>query len=70
MGLPGCTVTAVAVHHRKLRRFGDHRPVNLLHVCRACHSAIHADILTSYDFGLLVRSTLDPADVEIRRRLL
>lgn len=54
------------MHHRLLRRHGDHRPINLLHVCHACHTAIHADPDWAYDHGYLVRSWQRPDDIEIR----
>lgn len=63
-----CSGTAQHIHHRKLRRFGDHRPVNLLHVCQVCHTAIHARPADSYAAGFLVRGTADPADVPVASR--
>jgi hypothetical protein len=55
---------AAHVHHRKLRRFGDHTLINLLHVCLECHNTIHANPTDSYDRGLLVHSFVeDPADI-------
>lgn len=56
----GCTGAAAHVHHRKLRRFGDHRPVNLLDVCHVCHDYIHGHVRWAYDHGWLVRSHDDP----------
>lgn len=52
-------------HHRKLRRFNDHRPVNLLAVCFRCHDWIHTHVNLSYRNGYLVRSHDDPAKVKI-----
>lgn len=52
-------------HHRKLRRFKDHRPVNLIAVCFACHEYIHHHVLEANARGYLVWSWLDPADIPI-----
>lgn len=65
--LSGCSERAVHFHHRKLRRFGDHRDVNCLHLCLWHHEAIHANPGKSYLLGWLVRSTLDPAVVPVKR---
>lgn len=54
------------LHHRKLRRHGDHRIVNALHVCDDCHRKIHAAPSWSYSRGFIVRAHLDPADVPVR----
>jgi 5-methylcytosine-specific restriction endonuclease McrA len=57
------------IHHRKLRsQGGEHTEANLLYVHNYCHEAIHSSKLSgvAYDFGLLVRSWLDPADVPVR----
>lgn len=61
----GCTGIGQQRHHRKLRRFGDHSEQNLLLVCDTCHLAIHAFPERSYGRGLLVRSTADPATIEV-----
>ena len=50
-----CTGIGQHVHHRQLRRTADHRPVNLLHVCLACHDYGHK-LSSRYDIGFLVRS--------------
>lgn len=60
-----CTGVAVHVHHRKLRRHGDHRPVNLMHVCLVCHDRIHARPQRSYDHGWLVRGADNPEEVPV-----
>lgn len=57
---------AVHLHHRKLRRHGDHRIVNALHVCHECHHKIHHAPSWAYTRGFLVRSHRDPADVAVR----
>lgn len=63
----GCNAVATDMHHRKLRRFGDHRPVNCLHLCAFHHNGvIHAQVLYARGHGFIVRSTLDPEMVEIR----
>jgi 5-methylcytosine-specific restriction endonuclease McrA len=51
------------LHHRKLRRHGDHRVENALHLCSECHDAVHREYETSYILGWLVRSTDDPAKI-------
>lgn len=61
-----CTGRAEHFHHRKLRRFGDHRDVNCLHVCIACHDYIHGHSVMARLMGLMVHSTLDPAEVPVR----
>lgn len=56
------------VHHRKLRRHGDHRPVNLLHVCLACHAHIHSSPFAreAYARRFLLRSHMDPEAEPVR----
>lgn len=51
-----CTYKAEEIHHIKLRRFGDHTPKNLLHVCKACHIYIHNNPSKSYERGWLKHS--------------
>lgn len=58
-----CVGRARHIHHRKLRRYGDHTLVNLLHVCHACHGYIHRFPKWSYDHGYLVRGSADPARI-------
>ena len=53
---PGCTRTATHRHHRQSRRRGDHRLVNLLHVCGDCHAFGHAHPEMSYKIGFLVKA--------------
>lgn len=60
-GMPG----AVHMHHRKLRRHGDHRALNLLHVHLRCHDDIHHNPDRSYELGHLVRGTDDPATIPV-----
>lgn len=61
--VPGCTGRAQHRHHRKLRRHGDERPVNLLPVCFACHEFIHRNVAWARSWGLIVPSWADPLDV-------
>lgn len=62
---------AVHLHHRKSRRFGDHRIVNALHLCHACHHQVHnVDAETAEAAGWLVRSYDDPAVVAVVTRAL
>lgn len=52
-----CTVTAVHVHHRKLRSHGgSNDPSNLLDLCTPCHEWIHAHPAVSYERGWMVRA--------------
>lgn len=44
------------VHHRKLRRHGDHTPENLVALCRVGHRWVHDHVAVSYAHGLLLRS--------------
>lgn len=67
-----CKGRAAQFHHRKLRGHGDNREVNCLHVCLACHDHVHAkdgrgSIGKSRLMGWLVVSTMDPAEVPVRR---
>lgn len=57
--------TACHLHHRKLRRHGDHRVVNALHLCNGCHTKIHAAPSWSYVRGYLVKADRDPAVVPV-----
>ncbi len=59
-----CVGVACHAHHRKLRRFGDHRLVNLLWLCSAHHLMAHTDP-DCYARGWLVRSFDDPELVEV-----
>lgn len=59
----GCLGMGTSMHHRKLRRHGDHRPCNLIHVCAVMHRRIHDDVEVSYGQGWLVRGHDDPEAV-------
>lgn len=65
-GTSKCTGGGAHFHHRKLRRSGDHRAVNCLLVCPACHEHIHANPTMSYLMGFLVHEWQDPADVLVK----
>lgn len=53
-------------HHRKRRsQGGDDSPVNVIAIPDELHSWIHENPEKAYQLGLLVRSTDDPAEVEI-----
>lgn len=61
-----CTGHSEHLHHRKLRRHGDHRPQNLLAVCTFCHDAIHGPLLAlgvSYENGWLLHGWDDPEKI-------
>lgn len=64
----GCAGEATSMHHRKLRRFKDHRPCNLIHVCWVMHQYIHHHTEVSYRNGWLVRQDEDPEMVRWRTR--
>jgi hypothetical protein len=63
-----CRGVGQHMHHRKLRRHGDHRPANLLHVCHACHAAIHSSPFAreAYARRFLLRSHMDPVAEPVR----
>lgn len=44
------------LHHRKLRRHGDHSADNLVTACSSAHRWIHEHPAVSYAHGLLLRS--------------
>lgn len=58
-----CAGFAIHRHHRKLRRHGDNRPVNLLPVCAHCHHEIHRRPSWAISWGLIVPSWADPEQV-------
>ena len=51
----GCWREASQLHHRKLRRHGDHSPGSLLAVCVPCHDHIHRHPAESYARGWLIK---------------
>ena len=53
-------------HHRKRRsQGGDDSPTNVIAIPDELHNWIHANPEKAYQLGLLVRSTDDPAEIEI-----
>lgn len=56
---------ATDMHHRKLRRHGDHAPANLVHLCRECHNLVHDDGYREPQAGLLLKSWDDPRAVPV-----
>ncbi len=57
---------ATDMHHRQLRRHGDHLPANLVHVCRTCHNAVHADPAKAELAGFIVPSWANPRQCPIK----
>jgi len=61
---------AESVHHRKLRRFDDHRAANLVHLCGSgttgCHGWAHANPRDAAAEGFIVRSTNNPRIVPVK----
>lgn len=55
--IPGaCAWQAQHLHHRKMRsQGGGHTEDNLIAVCSACHTYVHANPAWSYERGLLIR---------------
>lgn len=60
-----CTGYGEHLHHRLLRRHGDHTAANALAVCHACHQAIHAHPAAAYAHGLMVRAGGTPATTPV-----
>lgn len=60
------------IHHRRARgmggsRLGDTNALqNLVHICAPCHAFIESNREWAYEYGWLVRSHADPAEVPIR----
>lgn len=54
-------------HHRKLRRFKDNREENCLAACSSCHDYAHLHRVLAELMGWIVRSTMDPAKVPVRK---
>ena len=57
-------VRAASIHHRKLRRHGDHAPANLVHLCGSgttgCHGWVHANPAAALLEGFMCPSWEDP----------
>lgn len=58
------------MHHRQLRRHGDHAPANLVHLCRVCHAAVHAKPEAAHAAGFIVWRHEDPRETPIDHGLL
>ena len=56
-------VKASHLHHRQLRRHGNHTVENLIHCCAKCHGEIHSNVEVALMLGWLVPSWADPATV-------
>ena len=56
-------MTAAHRHHRQLRRHGDESPANILEVGLELHDAIHRNPALAYEYGMLVHSWDDPAEI-------
>ena len=59
---------ATHVHHRQLRRSGDHSAPNLLDLCSTCHSRLHNRVRYALDTGFIVSAYDDPAMREVLYR--
>ena len=51
---------ATDMHHRKLRRHGDHAPANLVHLCRTCHNWAHQNPAEALLAGFICPSWENP----------
>ena len=60
----GCWAPAPHLHHRKLRRHGDHTPSNAIAVCFTCHELIHRT--ADYETGFLLHSWDNPEETPVR----
>lgn len=72
----GCCVRCLGelqnVHHRRVRGMGGTSDptigvglANLIGLCNACHSWVHAHPTSSYSMGYLVKMGVDPASVPV-----
>jgi hypothetical protein len=59
---------ATHVHHRQLRRCGDHSAPNLLDLCSTCHTRLHNRVRYALDTGMIVSAYDDPAMREVLYR--
>lgn len=57
-----CTGYGQQIHHRKLRRHGDHSAENGLDVCIFCHNLIHGRVADSLRACLILDSGQNPAE--------
>jgi hypothetical protein len=56
------------LHHRQLRRSGDHTATNLLDLCATCHQRLHNRVRFALDQGMIVSAYDDPAMRELLYR--
>ena len=67
--IPGvCQGKGQHLHHRKLRRHGDHSVENLVYLCFPCHSHAHLNPALSYEKGWLLRGSDRPIEIPWARR--
>lgn len=59
---------ATHIHHRQLRRGGNHLPPNLLDLCSSCHTRLHGHVRYALDQGFIVSAYDDPAMREVLYR--
>lgn len=66
VGGPSCNHRIEQFHHRRMRSQGGVGTlVNCLCVCSPCHTLIHQKTDWSYRHGLLVKSWLEPHEVDV-----
>lgn len=53
------------LHHRQLRRGGDHSAANLVHLCNVCHVRVHGHSAWSFEQGWLVSQYSSAATVPL-----
>lgn len=62
------------MHHRKLRRHGDHGPANLVHLCGSgttgCHGWVHANPAAALLEGFICPSWEDPRKQRVKHAWL
>lgn len=61
---------ATDMHHRKLRRHGDHAPANLVHLCRTCHNWAHGNPAEALLVGFIVPSWEEPRKAVVKHAWL
>lgn len=64
-----CARRATDVHHRQLRRHGDHKPANLVDLCRECHNRVHEHRDEAAATGFIVSRSIDPRTVPVHHGL-
>lgn len=53
------------LHHRQLRRGGDHSACNIVGLCNTCHTRCHGHVRWALDTGFIVSQYDDPALREV-----